>query len=378
MNSVTSTQIATAFCVVMLLLAQPLSAQNTWDSDGDGLDDNSDNCTLTFNPGQLDSDGDFRGDLCDADFNNDDIIDAADLSTLRGNFFTNAPLTDLNSDNVTNVVDLGLLKDRFNKPPGPTGTDPGQPPCTCYFSGDCPEGFFCNWGPGGFSTEDICAWRDVKPNGVVGDGCSIEWDEDFQLGICDGHCTRSNSGSDIGHEDPGLIAQAIATWGDSMMIPSAAGGGPVDEDLAAQAQAIPFESDAVPMMLGRHAADALAMGAGSGFHDYFCHWEGHPDDGNPPVVDLEGETCLITSGQLTIQALVAEIESPGQAGDIMNGIVDVCPDWQEMFSARCPSGPDALNCAIRMIESQAYYLTTPARLSLETADIPALLRENAP
>ena len=127
------------------------------------------------------------------------------------------------------------------------------------------------------------------------------------------------------------------------------------------------------MMLGRHAADALAMASGDAFHDFFCHWEGHPDDVDPPVVDLAGDTCRITSGRLTIRALVAEIRSPGIAPDIMNAIPDACPNWQEMFSTQCPSGPDALICAIGFVQSQAYYLTTPTVFSLESADIPELL-----
>ena len=363
--------------VVLLLFAHQLSAQDVWDSDGDGIDDNSDNCTLTFNPAQNDTDGDFFGNLCDADFNNDNIIDDSDLSLLRTNFFSVDPLTDINVDNVTNVIDLGWLKTMYLQDPGPTATNPDQPPCNCYFSGDCPSGMFCNWGPGGFSTEDICAYRDIKPNGVPDAGCSIEWDDPFLLGICDGFCSPSSDGSVIGLEDPDLVAQSIAIWGDAMMNPSEAGGGPVDGDLADAAQAVPFTSDAIPMMLGRHAADALAMASGDAFHDYFCHWEGHPDDGNPPVVDLSGDTCRITAGRLTIKALIAEIRSPGSAPDFMNSIPDVCPNWQEMFSTQCPSGPEALNCAIGFIQAQAYYLTTPTVFSLETADILELLESQA-
>ena len=163
-----------------------------------------------------------------------------------------------------------------------------------------------------------------------------------------------------------------------MMNPSVAGGGPVDDGLAEQAQAIPFDSDAVPMMLGRHAADALAMAAGGAFHDYFCHWEGHPDDPEPPVVNLEGQTCRITSGTLTLQALVSELQSPGSARAIMQDITDACPDWQNMFTTQCAPGPNALDCAIAFIESQAYYLTTPSTLSLETVDILGLLEAQSP
>jgi hypothetical protein len=40
---------------------------NIPDTDGDGVNDNVDNCPLTYNPGQEDSDGDGTGDFCDPD-----------------------------------------------------------------------------------------------------------------------------------------------------------------------------------------------------------------------------------------------------------------------------------------------------------------------
>lgn len=360
--------------VALAWLALPAAAQDVWDSDGDGLDDNVDNCTLVFNPMQNDADGDHKGNLCDADFNNDNVVNAQDLGILRDNFFTDNRMTDINADGITNVTDLGLLKAMFFTVPGPTGADPEQPPCTCYFSGDCPGGTFCNYGPGSFATEDICVWRDIKPNGVPGAGCSREsnlttgqWTPD----ICDGVCTSPSAGSPIGLENQATVIQNILHWGDAMINPSAAGGGPVDETLAAEAQAMSFTVAGTPLVLGRQTADALAMAAGEPFHNYFCHWEGHPEDENPPVVDLAGNDCLITSGRLTIQALAAEIARPGSAAPIMKEIVNVCPDWQQMFGTQCAPGPGALNCAVQFIEAQAHFLRTPP---IATSAAPDLLQ----
>ena len=56
------------------------------DTDGDGVNDSSDNCILTRNPLQRDTDADGYGNYCDTDFNNDHIVNAADLGYLKIKF----------------------------------------------------------------------------------------------------------------------------------------------------------------------------------------------------------------------------------------------------------------------------------------------------
>ncbi|MFK7886989.1 MAG: thrombospondin type 3 repeat-containing protein [Gammaproteobacteria bacterium] len=89
------------------------------DSDGDGINDNVDNCSLVANAGQQDTNGDGFGNLCDADLNNDLIVNVLDLGLLRSVFFTADADADFNSDGVVNVVDLGILRSGFFQPPGP-------------------------------------------------------------------------------------------------------------------------------------------------------------------------------------------------------------------------------------------------------------------
>ena len=48
------------------------------DNDNDGLDDDADNCPVDFNPNQKDTDGDGEGDACDLDDDNDGVEDGAD------------------------------------------------------------------------------------------------------------------------------------------------------------------------------------------------------------------------------------------------------------------------------------------------------------
>ena len=51
-----------------------------FDEDGDGWEDNEDNCEVTYNPGQEDFDGDLVGDVCDPDDDNDLVEDESDCA----------------------------------------------------------------------------------------------------------------------------------------------------------------------------------------------------------------------------------------------------------------------------------------------------------
>ncbi|MEM7675702.1 MAG: hypothetical protein AAF449_06825, partial [Myxococcota bacterium] len=65
--------------------------------------------------------GDGYGNPCDADLNNDCIVNVVDLGILRTVFFTNDADADLNGDGEVNVVDLGFLRALFFGAPGPSG-----------------------------------------------------------------------------------------------------------------------------------------------------------------------------------------------------------------------------------------------------------------
>ena len=91
------------------------------DSDGDGVADAADNCTLVPNADQRDTNGDGFGNACDADLNNDGVVNVVDLGLLRAVFFTGDADADFNGDGVVNVVDLGIMRAGFFAPPGPSG-----------------------------------------------------------------------------------------------------------------------------------------------------------------------------------------------------------------------------------------------------------------
>ncbi|MFK7885495.1 MAG: thrombospondin type 3 repeat-containing protein [Gammaproteobacteria bacterium] len=91
------------------------------DVDSDGVLDFQDNCSELSNADQIDADGDGYGNACDADFNNDCVVNVIDLGQMRAAFFTADASIDLNNDGVVNVIDLGVLRLLFFSAPGPSG-----------------------------------------------------------------------------------------------------------------------------------------------------------------------------------------------------------------------------------------------------------------
>lgn len=89
------------------------------DSDGDDVTDIEDNCTLTENANQIDSDGDGYGNACDADFNNDCIVNFLDVASFSNEFLGSNPLFDLNGDEAVNFLDFSIVSQQFLQLPGP-------------------------------------------------------------------------------------------------------------------------------------------------------------------------------------------------------------------------------------------------------------------
>ncbi|MBL8202076.1 MAG: right-handed parallel beta-helix repeat-containing protein [Chromatiales bacterium] len=99
------------------------------DSDGDGVPDFMDNCTLVANPTQCDSDGDGYGNHCDGDLNSNGFTNAQDTGLFRqqlgqpsvGPAYNTA---DLNCNGAVNAQDTALFRSLLGRPPGPSGLHP--------------------------------------------------------------------------------------------------------------------------------------------------------------------------------------------------------------------------------------------------------------
>jgi len=98
------------------------------DTDGDGVLDNFDNCSLKMNPAQDDTDGDDCGNLCDADYTQDGLVQFSVVFGMTGH-----PLQQhvepISAANVVAVNDFGYLSSAFGGGTGPSGTTAGTTAC---------------------------------------------------------------------------------------------------------------------------------------------------------------------------------------------------------------------------------------------------------
>ena len=103
------------------------------DTDCDGIADNQDNCIYAPNGPlipdasglwQRDTNGDGIGNVCDADLNNDRLVNAADYAILRSRLNTANADADLNGDGQVTATDVQILRGLLNKAPGPSGLVP--------------------------------------------------------------------------------------------------------------------------------------------------------------------------------------------------------------------------------------------------------------
>ncbi|MEM7084458.1 MAG: thrombospondin type 3 repeat-containing protein, partial [Pseudomonadota bacterium] len=105
----------------------PVLQDVTLDTDGDGVDDSLDNCSLVANADQRDTNGDGFGNACDPDLDNNGVVNFLDVNAWTPTFNTACGDVDedFNGDGVCNFADYALFADFFLMPPGPgaTGTN---------------------------------------------------------------------------------------------------------------------------------------------------------------------------------------------------------------------------------------------------------------
>ncbi len=91
------------------------------DTDLDQVPDDRDNCTLTPNPEQRDTDGDLIGNFCDGDLNNDNVVNFSDFQLFRAAFQSAQPDADFDGNGTVDFQDLAVFASLVFQPPGPSG-----------------------------------------------------------------------------------------------------------------------------------------------------------------------------------------------------------------------------------------------------------------
>ncbi len=83
------------------------------DTDGDTIPDYLDNCSLTRNTGQRDTDNDGFGNMCDCDLNNDKNVDLSDFTLFRSAWGTTDPDADFDGNGNVDLDDFSILRSRW-------------------------------------------------------------------------------------------------------------------------------------------------------------------------------------------------------------------------------------------------------------------------
>ncbi len=129
--------IALAASLGMLVWLVPsISIAQEPDIDEDGVEDYLDNCSEAVNWGQDDTDGDYCGNLCDADYNNDGIVGFPDFGIFLQRCFKFGPFANevvCHHEPIPGCTcgfpDFGFFVSKFARAPGPSGTTPGTTAC---------------------------------------------------------------------------------------------------------------------------------------------------------------------------------------------------------------------------------------------------------
>ncbi len=103
-----------------LKVMEYLALDQILDADGDAIPDADDNCRLTRNPGQQDTDGDGYGNICDCDLDNDNHVWMIDYSAFGSAWGSRPgepswnPDADFDSNGHVWISDYGIFRIRWN------------------------------------------------------------------------------------------------------------------------------------------------------------------------------------------------------------------------------------------------------------------------
>lgn len=129
--------------------------------------------------------------------------------------------------------------------------------------------------------------------------------------------------------------------------------------MVTQAMSLPYNQLEHAGLVGRHTAATLSMAAGLEYQEYYCHYESGDPNLDDYFVDLSEDICLAAAAQLSADALLAEMNSPGSGLEVLQDLRLLCPDQRRIFPLACNDALDPLTCGHGRIQDTAVYLTTP-------------------
>jgi hypothetical protein len=132
-----ATRIAWFSLAVFLLTAASALAGSNPDFDLDGVGDAIDNCSITANAAQDDSDADFCGNLCDADYDQSGVVGYPDFGIFFSCFGTgsfNCYIAlhfegFIGPERAVGFTEFGFFTANYGTVPGPSGSTPGTVAC---------------------------------------------------------------------------------------------------------------------------------------------------------------------------------------------------------------------------------------------------------
>ena len=92
--------------------------------DGDGVGDACDNCQLVANANQRDSNADGFGNICDADFNGDGVVNFLDFGVFTSAYGQARNDADIDGNGVIDFADFGAFINLYSGAPGPSASNP--------------------------------------------------------------------------------------------------------------------------------------------------------------------------------------------------------------------------------------------------------------
>jgi hypothetical protein len=116
-----------------MLWGAPAFAGSNPDFDLDGVGDSIDNCSITSNPAQDDTDGDSCGNLCDANYDQGGTVGFPDFGQFTANFGTSNEvfmhIEPISNARAVGFPDFGFFTANFGSVPGPSGPTTGTLAC---------------------------------------------------------------------------------------------------------------------------------------------------------------------------------------------------------------------------------------------------------